>query len=541
MGSIIRESEYGLKNFADRMYGGDNRRRQVYYSPRAMARGMRRSLALLLALSFLLILAPAVSAEEAEVFDVEGESQTIVAGDDTQFTWLIYNNDTVPYLVELEVDPADFSRMDVYFNESFFVLQPWENGDVVLIVETDNLLGTRNIEFQVDITITELSDRSNTFAMNRTAELRVLSLYGTTAGENKVFGIWDNPLPAPFDSTFGAFGLTIIGWILIALFIYYVVDPIVLHYTKKTKNELDDKLVRNTRGPIFALIILYGLESSLEILNLPSEILADVRVIYHLGVIAIGAIVVWKVYYNVMVSYAHQYARRTLSSVDDVLIPIMEQLGKVLIPVAAVSMMFSVLGYDLTVLLAGAGIVGLVIAFAAQDTLSNFFSGLFLLFERPFKAGDLIEMEDGTLCEVKKIGMRTTTLYNTFDPEYFVLPNNEMANKKVVNVLRPDPNYKVKIEVGVAYGSDVALVKKLMLDAAMENSHVLKDGDKTPWVRFISFGDSALVFKLFTWVDDVNNQWLVASDIRESIDAKFRKAGIEIPFPQRTVWLRKEN
>jgi MscS family membrane protein len=197
-------------------------------------------------------------------------------------------------------------------------------------------------------------------------------------------------------------------------------------------------------------------------------------------------------------------------------------------------------GYDVTALLAGVGFLGIVIGFAAQSTLANFFAGIQLLADRPFKVGDLLEIDNGDLCEVTKVGMRATELYNPETGETVVIPNNDMANKKIVNLVEPDRKMNLMVQVTVAYGSDVDLVMRMLRDTALEHPHVLKDAEHQVVVRFADFGESALVFKTFMWIDDVKNRYTVPSDFRQTINNKFAAVGIDIPFPQTVVHLKTE-
>ena len=187
----------------------------------------------------------------------------------------------------------------------------------------------------------------------------------------------------------------------------------------------------------------------------------------------IMAWLVYKIYAGVIIYYGHKLAAKTDSEVDDVLVPILEKLGAIVIPVVAFSIILSLFGYDLTVILAGLGFMGIVIGYAAQSTLANFFAGLQMMFDRPFKTGDLLRLDNGDICEVRHIGMRSTDLYNTFTNELVIVPNNDIANKKIVNMVKPDRLLKIAVDVGVAYGSDVELVKKIMLDSAYAVPDVL--------------------------------------------------------------------
>ena len=502
-----------------------------------------RARAILLAVPLALVLfscvAPAACGQSITIFDVDTYEKSIVAGESTTFEWAVFNNDSSTIIVQPSISPESVRFLDISISPSYFTINPNNSTTLLVMIEAQRGMLTSNIDFTVYFNATEMNAPQETTSQVRHFKLQVESLYGTTAGNNKIFGIWDNPMPPPLDTTYGAFLITILGWIGIALFILFVVNPIVHYFTRKTETDLDDRILKIVRGPVFLIIILYGAVSSLRILNLPSDILIALEDIYAVGIILLIVWLSYKIFDSVLISYAHAYSSKTEMGLDDALVPLFEKLGMIIIPFIGLMLLFNHFGYDVTMFLAGLGVLGIVIGFAAQDSLSNFFSGIAILLDRPFKVGDLILYEDD-VCEVRRIGLRSTTLYNTFLSENFILPNNDMANKKVTNIVKPDLRYKVKVEVGVAYGSDVELVKRLMMEAAMEEPHVLKDQEHYPWVRFINFGDSALVFKLFMWVNDVNNQWLVTSNVRESMNRKFKEHGITIPFPQMTVWFNEE-
>jgi small-conductance mechanosensitive channel len=114
-----------------------------------------------------------------------------------------------------------------------------------------------------------------------------------------------------------------------------------------------------------------------------------------------------------------------------------------------------------------------------------------------------------------------------------------MANQKIINIVKPDMKIRKRVEVGVAYGSDVEKVKKILYESAYNHPDVLTEGDDEPLVRFIGFGDSSLDFIVIFTIDDVMKQWKVKSDVVTEIDNRFRKENITIPFPQRTIWFNE--
>jgi small-conductance mechanosensitive channel len=256
---------------------------------------------------------------------------------------------------------------------------------------------------------------------------------------------------------------------------------------------------------------------------------------YTLIVSLIVVYLAYRVFRTVFIPLGEEYASRRKTRIDQTVLSAVDLLGGVVIVVLGLFWVLSRQGIDVTVFLAGLGVAGLVLAFALQDTLSNFFSGLHLMMDRPFTVGDTLEI-NGEFMEVLRVGFRSTRLYNIFAHEVVIMPNNMIANQMVVNVTKPDLEYRVSVEVGVAYGSPVEQVKEILFEAVRGQEEViLDDEDKRPRVSFTDFGDSALQFRVRFFVKDVLEQWSVMTAVREHIDRRFREEGITIPFPQRTL------
>ncbi len=192
------------------------------------------------------------------------------------------------------------------------------------------------------------------------------------------------------------------------------------------------------------------------------------------------------------------------------------------------------LGFSLTNLTIIGGALGVGIGFGLQAIVNNFASGLILLFERPIKVGDTIQVGED-MAEVKHMGLRSTVI-ETFDNAEIVVPNSDLITNRVTNWTLSERRVRLKLPVGVAYGSDVARVMGILMSCANEHELVLKD--PAPRVLFLEFGDSALNFELRVWVSDFNNRRQVQSELNQAIDLRFRRAGIEIPFPQTDLHLR---
>ena len=225
----------------------------------------------------------------------------------------------------------------------------------------------------------------------------------------------------------------------------------------------------------------------------------------------------------------------TVGKTDTQYGPLLEIIGSLLIIIFGVTNFLSTYHVDFGVLLAGVGVVGLVFALAAQDTLSNFFSGILLLLDRGFKTGDMIYFND-TYCLIRDIGLRSTKIYDIVNHVMIITPNNSLANQNILNLTRPDRYYRIRIEVGVSYDSDPDQVEKLLLEVAEQNSDVEQnDPTRMPLVRFQDFGDSSLTFVLVAWINNVIKLRQINSDLHHQVFHKLKEAGVTIAFPQRDV------
>ncbi len=499
------------------------------------------SFATLAVLSLLVVSSSAVTAAApVNVFDVDSYSKTITAGTSADFQWVVFDNGTAPYLVKVDFTLSETTDVSGELASGYFTLNPGQSSTVELEVDTERALPSTTVNAHITLSITNMTDPSQVTVVTKDATVKVNAAISTSAGQNKIFGIWDNFLPPPFDSNLGAFAVSVIGWALIALAITFVVDPVIRAVAAKTTTTLDDILLKILRGPVFVLIITYGTVTSLEILNLDRDLVAQIEQVYSVAIIAIAAWIAYRVYDGVVLHYAKKYASKTETEIDDVVMPLMEKIGLIVIPLVAIMVVLGMLGYDLTALLAGAGFLGIVVGLAAQSTLANFFAGMQLLADRPFKVGDLLQIEGGDVCEVKHIGMRSTELYNPDTNEMVIIPNNDIANKKIVNMVEPDKQLVIMVKVDVAYGSDTDKVMTVLKQVALDHPNVLKDSVHQPVVRFADFGQSALTFKTFITIDDVKNRYKVASDFRAEVNRRFIAEGIEIPFPHHVVHLVDE-
>lgn len=357
----------------------------------------------------------------------------------------------------------------------------------------------------------------------------------TASGTDLVLDRFQNPLPAPLDGAWGVFILDVLAWLVIALAARTLVKPALKIVTSRTKNTFDDALADLAGTPLFAILFVLGVKQSLEAFELPDWAFGTTEVLARLVEIIVVAYIIYRLWYEALHDYGRRHAERTHSRLDERLLPVFQKMGGVVITLGAIFFFIAFLGVDLTYFAAGGVVVSMVLAFAAQDTLSNFFSGLHLLLDQPFREGDEITLESGEVCQVARIGLRSTSLYHRANHEMIIVPNNQLASKRVVNLVKPDRRCKVTVDVGVAYESDTEAVKRALVEVAKANPDVLADDGLEPYARLRRLGDYSLDFSLRAWIGDVRKRNEVESDLREAIVKAFAVQGIKIPSPNAVV------
>lgn len=195
---------------------------------------------------------------------------------------------------------------------------------------------------------------------------------------------------------------------------------------------------------------------------------------------------------------------------------------------------FQFVGIDLSGLAVIFGLLSVGIGFGLQNVTSNFISGLIILFERPISVGDRVTVSN-IEGDVTEINIRSTKV-RTVNNVSIIVPNSEFVSKDVINYSHGDPTYRLDINVGVSYGSDLETVLKAMREVADENKHVLQKPAHD--VHLIEFGESSWNMQLRAWIGDVKDYPQIRNELNQAIVRKFRKYEVEIPFPQRDLHLR---
>jgi MscS family membrane protein len=212
--------------------------------------------------------------------------------------------------------------------------------------------------------------------------------------------------------------------------------------------------------------------------------------------------------------------------------PLLSKVGKVFIALVALSMLLQHFGVNVASLVVSLGVGSLAVGLAAQDTLSNMFAGFTILLDRPFRVGDRIQLATGETGDVQSIGMRATVI-KTADDTILIVPNSILVKERLVNQSRPTRHLVTRVEVGVAFGSDLRRVKEVLRGAALASDRV--DPDHEPVVLITRLHESAVNFVLMFWARDYAEQGLARTEVYEAVHDGLVGAGIELPLPVRRV------
>ncbi len=333
--------------------------------------------------------------------------------------------------------------------------------------------------------------------------------------------------------------LLLVGFSLVlALVLEFAVLRSLLQYTSRTKTDYDYIVVSELRLPV---VLTAGLAGIYLLTQIPavteSVLITNDQLDTFFGKPSLSVIVLaWAFAANRIVNRLVEAVKDKGSRFD--FAPVLSNVWTLVVVIGAIGILLSVWEYSIAPLLGAAGIAGIAIGFAARDTVANFFGGIALYFDDTYKLGDYIELDSGESGTVVKVGIRSTTLL-TRDEILIVVPNSALNAAKVINQSAPQRRRRVKVPIGVAYGTDIDAFEELVEDIAAEEQLVL-DSPK-PRMRFRNFGSSALEYELLGWVRSPTRAAKARHELNREIYKRLNAADIEIPFPQQDVHLRGDD
>ncbi len=326
-------------------------------------------------------------------------------------------------------------------------------------------------------------------------------------------------------------GFVLALFVLVGIALLFVYSHYLQRLAKKTKTEFDDMVLNHTKKPLFYLVLAYGLKTAV----LTTGITGTASKVVNSVMAAVIVLIVLRTIDVIIETWGITMAKKTKTNLDDVLLPLFHKIINVIFVIIALLWILKIWGIDIGPYLAGVGISGIVLGLALQDSLKNIFGGITLILDKTFQPGDKIKLESGEVGMIHEIGLRSTKL-TTFDNEIIYIPNGYLANSRIQNYTRPNPKVRVVVPFGVEYGVDIATVKKIILKE-LNAMKIMKDPE--PLVHFIEMGDSALTFEAKFWVERWDEAYGPKLEAIERIYDALNKANISIPFPTRTVYMKK--
>lgn len=335
-------------------------------------------------------------------------------------------------------------------------------------------------------------------------------------------------LPAMVLNAAGAVILSVIAWIVIKTLLRLVRKRLTA-FTWFSMNENLFNMIRKAIG--LGLILFLGtyLIRLFHLQMIEKPYLA-------LFVILIAAPV--NGFLLIILNYSEQkWADKTDTKIDDIVFDLLNRFSGAIVYAIAVILALDIMGINVMPFVAGAGVMGVAIGFAAKDTLSNLIAGILLIIDRPFEIGDRIEVwsapsDSASWGDVIDIGLRATKIKTT-DNIIIVIPNNEIMKRDIVNYTISSTSIRVRINIGVAYDTDIERAKKLILDVASKVKWV--EDEPAPKVVVRNFGESSVDLQLRVWIDDARQRMNTISMITDRVKNAFDTEKIEIPYPKRDI------
>lgn len=281
-----------------------------------------------------------------------------------------------------------------------------------------------------------------------------------------------------------SFAANTLAWMVIGLLLYLLLTYVFRWITRRIPGDADDVILGVVRKPAVVIVVLLGIVNDLEILPIQAELLVFLKLVGNTLLISLAAFIAHRVIHDVALYYGELRARRDEPRPDDWILPIARLVSPIVLVVVVTLVVLPAWGLDIGAVLAGAGLTGLVLGLALQDSVGNIFAGVGLLTDAPFALGDLIVLPSGAAAEqivrVDRIGLRTTEVYHIEQHASIFVPNKDLASMQIKNITRPTVDLKVNLQIGVSYAVDYRKAERLILEVCDAHPNVLAAYDEMP-------------------------------------------------------------
>lgn len=329
-----------------------------------------------------------------------------------------------------------------------------------------------------------------------------------------------------------------IAFIIGGLVIGIIVEKIILVKLKKfamrTSWEGDELIIAAIRGVAILWCALAGIYAALLNLPLQPNILTIIQKIILVVIIISGTTVIAKIAVGLINLHSKKTAALPSAS-------LFVNITRILIFTIGILIILQSIGISITPLLTALGIGGLAVALALQPTLSNLFAGLQIIISKQVEVGDYVQLDSGQKGYVTDVSWRNTKI-RELPNNLIVVPNSKLADSIVTNFHQPQKEMSVIVQCGVSYDSDLDNVEKITIDVAKKILHKIQGGQTEfePFIRYHTFGDSSIDFSIILRVKEFVNKYLIEHEFIKALHKRYKKEGINIPFPIRTVYMKKD-
>ena len=330
------------------------------------------------------------------------------------------------------------------------------------------------------------------------------------------------------------FLLILIGSVLIAKIFFVLMTIHVKKITEKTKNKIDDIILKIVTKPLYVLVVFIGLYFGLKYLSVFAQYTMEIDKIFFVGIISISSFIISKIF-GVIIS-DHLKVQKKFEKTPQLITKIVS----IVVYLIAVLIILDYFNVEITPLVAGLGVGALAIGLALQSTLSNFFAGVHIITDKPIKVGDFIEIEGSISGYVEDVGWRSTRI-RTLPNTLVIVPNSKLAESIIINNSLPALEMSVVIQCGVSYDSDLDNVEKVTIDVAKKIQKNVSGAIKTfePFIRYHTFGDSNIDFSVILRVEEPVAKYVVKHEFIKALKKRYDKEGIEISWPVRKIYYGK--
>jgi small-conductance mechanosensitive channel len=334
-------------------------------------------------------------------------------------------------------------------------------------------------------------------------------------------------------------GISIVTVVVGYLIGTWLIKSILPRLVQRTENEIDDAILQAVGPDIRWLVVVFILDFGTKRLAFVS---AEFKAILADAYFVLGLLIAIRLVWRTIVLVDDMARQRSIDEgrEDELapLITLLVRVGYVIVVIVAVTILLSHFGINVTGFAALLGLGGLAFSLAAKDTISDAIAGFIILVDRPFRMGDRIEIQEiGTWGDVVEIGLRTTRI-RTRDNRMVIVPNSVIGSNQVINYTFPDPQYRVQTHVGIAYGTDIEMVRQIIIDTVRHVEGVLPD--RPVDALYIEMGDSAMIFRVRWWIESYEDTRRMFDRVHTALQEALDAAGVDMPFPTQSMHLQVE-